>query len=58
MGDMKDWVEDAAPLADKQLGDYDSDHSRDIQNNELLSSILHELRKLNQFMEIITGEDL
>lgn len=58
MGDMKDWVEDAAPLIDKQRKDYDGAFDREINNNEVLNSILGELKKLNSYMSMITDEEL
>lgn len=58
MGDMKDWVEDAAPLIDKQSKDYDGALNREMNNNEVLNNIFDELKKLNMYMSIITGEEL
>ena len=58
MGDMKDWVEDAAPLIDKQRSNYDGAFNREINNNEVLNSILGELKKLNSYMSMITDEEL
>jgi hypothetical protein len=58
MGDMKDWVEDAAPLVDKQERHYDDAFSREIENNQLFKEILSELKTLNSYMEEITGDKL
>ena len=58
MGDMKDWVEDAAPLVDKQRADYADTHRMDVENNELLKEMVSQLHKLNTYMQIITGEEL
>lgn len=58
MGDMKDWVEDAAPLVDKQSKHYDGAFNRELNNNEVLNNILCEMKKLNMYMAIIIDEEL